>query len=311
MKYQKTPILFLVFNRPDTTIRVFDKIREYQPELLFIAADGPRINKEDDIPQCAAVREIVDDNIDWPCEVHRLYRKDNLGCRLAVSQAIDWFFENVEEGIILEDDTLPHSDFFPYCTELLDRYRDDDRIMHIGGFNASTGHTQKRYRYWASHHAWIWGWATWRHAWREYDATMSTWDARYYTLSKSFASNWERAFWLAAWRECRDNPTAADTWDFPWMYTVRSKGAISFLPGGNLVENIGFGQSATHTRTRNKNVETNTFLLSDYNLGHRSKVCRYCDELFTRFYSQSDINIWSDVKSFCRVILKKLADSLC
>ena len=123
----------MVFNRPDTTKQVFETIRKARPAQLFVAADGPRENRPDEAEKCAEVRRIVDNGIDWDCKVHRLYRDKNLGCKIACSSAIDWFFEHVDEGIILEDDTLPHPTFFQFCEELLKRYRDDERIMLISG----------------------------------------------------------------------------------------------------------------------------------------------------------------------------------
>lgn len=131
----ETPILFLIFNRPDVTQRVFEEIKKQKPKFLFIAADGPRENKEGELEKCLQTREIIN-LIDWDCELKTLFREKNLGCRNAVSSAIDWFFENVESGIILEDDTLPHPDFFRFCEELLIKYKDDERIWLITGTNS-------------------------------------------------------------------------------------------------------------------------------------------------------------------------------
>ena len=135
----KSPVLFLVFNRPDTTRRVLEAIRQAQPSQLFIAADGPREGKSGEAEKCADVRRIVNEGIDWDCEVKTLFRDKNLGCKVAVSRAIDWFFEHVEEGIILEDDCLPHPTFFRFCEELLNKYRDDERIGQISGDNFQFG----------------------------------------------------------------------------------------------------------------------------------------------------------------------------
>ena len=127
-------ILFLIFNRPDTTQRVFNEIRRVKPTKLFVAADGPRKNKEGETERCQAARDIIN-QVDWDCDLHKLFRDKNLGCKMAVSSAINWFFENVEEGIILEDDCLPHPTFFRFCQELLGKYRDDERVMVISGDN--------------------------------------------------------------------------------------------------------------------------------------------------------------------------------
>ena len=130
-----TPILFLIFNRPDVTKCVFEEIRKQKPQYLYLAADGPRANKPGEYEKCILAREVVLEGIDWNCELKTLYRDENLGCGKAVSEAITWFFEHVEEGIILEDDCLPNNSFFTFCSELLDRFRTTDKIMHISGNN--------------------------------------------------------------------------------------------------------------------------------------------------------------------------------
>ena len=159
-----TPILFLVFNRPDTTSKVFQRIREIQPLKLFIAADGPRPEKEGEKEKCETVKRSVLENIDWPCEVKTLFRNNNLGCGKAVSNAITWFFQNVEEGIILEDDILPDKSFFNFCKDLLEKYRYDERIKVIGGSNIHKKAGIKDSYYFSSICR-IWGWASWRRVW--------------------------------------------------------------------------------------------------------------------------------------------------
>ena len=134
----KTPVLFLIFNRPDVTQRVFEAIRKAKPPRLYVAADGPRIGKEGEEENCTLTRKIIE-QVDWDCEVKKLFREKNLGCKIAVSSAIDWFFENEEEGIILEDDCLPDQSFFPFCGELLAYYRTNDKVMHLSGDNFQFG----------------------------------------------------------------------------------------------------------------------------------------------------------------------------
>jgi hypothetical protein len=160
----ETSVLFLVFNRLDTTKRVFAEIRKARPKQLFIASDGPRKNKPGEKEIVEKVRKYVLDNIDWKCELKTLFRKKNLGCKYAVSGAIDWFFENVEQGIILEDDCLPSQRFFKFCEELLEKYGDDERIMSISGYNP-LGKFEIGESYLFSKYPRIWGWATWRRAW--------------------------------------------------------------------------------------------------------------------------------------------------
>ena len=143
VKMFNTPILFLIFNRPQTTLLVFEQIKKVQPKWLFIAADGPHIEKPGEEELCNETREIVLKGIDWDCEVKTLFRSENVGCMKGPSEAINWFFGNVEQGIILEDDCLPDSSFFTYCEQLLEEYKYNEKIITIGGTNLNTTHSTK------------------------------------------------------------------------------------------------------------------------------------------------------------------------
>ncbi len=162
------PVLFLIFNRPDTTQPVFNEIREAKPTKLFVAADGPRDNKKGEKEECEKTRKIIE-QVDWDCELYKLYRDKNLGCKIAVSSAIDWFFENVEEGIILEDDCLPHPSFFRFCQELLEKYKGDERVFVISGDNFLFGRKRTNYSYYFSRYNHCWGWAGWIRTLSDYD----------------------------------------------------------------------------------------------------------------------------------------------
>ena len=153
-------VLFIIFNRPETTQRVFDAIRLAKPTRLYIAADGPRENKTGEKELCEQARKIAQ-NVDWDCEVKTLFQKENLGCGKAVSHAISWFFENEDMGIILEDDCLPHQSFFKYCEELLEKYKNNDRIGIISGNNFQKKRKIGSFSYYFSDIVNIWGWATW------------------------------------------------------------------------------------------------------------------------------------------------------
>jgi len=239
-------VLFLVFNRPDLTVRVFQEIRAARPDRLFIAADGPRADRSDDEGLCIETRSIVT-QIDWPCEVHTLFRDKNLGCKRAVSSAITWFFQHVEEGIILEDDCLPVNSFFGFCAELLKRYRMEERIMMISGDNFVPRSRLPDYSYRFSIHAHIWGWATWRRAWEHYDDNLQDWPR---LRSTSWLIEWlgDKAA-AAYWRAIFDQVYAKqiDTWDYPWTYSCWVQRGFTVLPTVNLVSNIGFDERATHT----------------------------------------------------------------
>ena len=168
----QTPILFLIFNRPDTTKRVFESIRSIKPAKLYIAADGDRKDKVGEDLLCKDTRSIID-LIDWECEIKTLFRPENLGCKIAVSSAIDWFFENEEQGIILEDDCLPNESFYIYCETLLNYYAFNERIMHISGNNFQDGMMRGNGSYYFSNYNHIWGWASWKRAWKAYNVDLS------------------------------------------------------------------------------------------------------------------------------------------
>jgi hypothetical protein len=232
------PVLFLIFNRPDTTQQVFDEIRKARPVQLFVAADGPRKDRPADYDQCKKAREIIR-QVDWECKVFTCFRNENLGCKRAVSSAIDWFFSHVEEGIILEDDCVPDQSFFRFCQELLEKYRDDERIMMISGDNFQFGRNRTDYSYYFSRYYAIWGWATWKRAWSLYDVLMTDWPvykARKYLIEiyqdKRLVSFFERTM-----QETYDNHL--DTWDIQWTYTCIFNHGLSITPKYNLVSNIG------------------------------------------------------------------------
>jgi hypothetical protein len=241
------PVLFLVFNRPDTTAQVMEAIRRARPPLLYVAGDGPRVDRPGEAALCEQARSLAM-AVDWPCQVRSLHRAENVGCRLAVSAAIDWFFENEEAGIILEDDCLPSPDFFPFCAELLDRFREDERVMAICGSCYADPSSSYPASYYFSYYADIWGWATWRRAWRMYDRDMSRWPA-FKRQDGLTAISGERVWHRAYWTKYFDAVHALrlDTWDYQWVYSVIDQHGLACYPVRNLVSNLGFRPDATHT----------------------------------------------------------------
>ncbi len=210
-----TPILLIIFNRPSTTRKVLDVLRQVQPRQLFIAADGPRADHPDD-EKCNLTRAVVDEMVDWPCDVHKNYAEVNMGCGPRPATAITWFFENVEQGIILEDDCVPHPSFFRFCEELLEYYKDNECVMHIGGNNFQYGRKRGDASYYFSTFTHNWGWATWRRAWKFFDFDVVPLETRNHI------------------------------WDFQWLKSMRRNQGIAILPNVTLVSNIGFGADATH-----------------------------------------------------------------
>jgi hypothetical protein len=239
----KTPVLFLIFKRIDTTKQVFEQIRKAKPPKLYIAADGPRKNVEGELEKCKAVREYVLNNIDWDCKVKTLFREKNLGCGRAVSEAITWFFENEEMGIILEDDCLPSQSFFWFCEELLKRYKDDMRIWHIGGCNFQDGIKRGDGDYYFSSINHVWGWASWANRWKYYDFEFKNINddkfLEYYWKGLALRY-WKYIFWKMKKLEI-------DAWSYQWAFTMWYYKGLAILPNVNMITNIGFGQDATHT----------------------------------------------------------------
>jgi hypothetical protein len=242
----QTPILFIVFNRPYETKRVFESIRKVKPKELYIAADGPRIGNNKDAENTNLTRGIIK-NIEWDCKVKYLLSDNNLGCKLAVSSAINWFFENVEEGIIIEDDCLPNEAFYNFCSTLLEKYRNDKEVMHIGGTNFQNNNIISNESYYFSRITHIWGWATWKRAWIYYDVLMRNYNT---TILKKIFLDYKfnpdsLTYFLKAFNNVYHNKI--DTWDYQWTYTVWRENGLAIIPNENLVSNIGFNSNSTHT----------------------------------------------------------------
>ena len=245
------PVAFMIFNRPDLTQRVFEVIAKAKPEQLLVVADGPRF--AEDAEKCAQARAVIE-HVDWACDVLKNYAETNLGCGRRISSGIDWVFSQVEEAIILEDDTLPAESFFSYCRELLDRYRHDKRIMTINGNNFQFGRSRTEFSYHFSKYCACWGWASWRRAWQHYDFEMKTWPAfkRAGMLSMVCEDPYEHKFWMKLFDAMYENPAKIDTWDHQWNYACWSQNGLEIEPSVNLVANIGLGRSdASHTTGEN------------------------------------------------------------
>lgn len=244
-----TPVLLMGFNRPDTMAVVFDRLREVQPTQLFIAVDGPRADHPGEADKVQQCRDLVG-QVDWDCEVHTLFQDQNLGCGLGVSTAISWFFEQVEEGIILEDDIVPAPSFFGFCEELLDRYRNDQRVFAISGCNyvppTAQSHPDLPYRFSRVPH--IWGWATWRRSWDQHRLDISDWRTRL-PIRRIWADAQHSlpgtAYWISTFELLGRGQI--DTWDGQLVLAAMARKQLTATSNTNLIENIGFGSDATHT----------------------------------------------------------------
>lgn len=243
----RTPVAFIIFNRPDTAARVLAEIAKAKPPKLLVVGDGPRLNRRGEVDKVAETRALLK-RVDWDCEVITHFSDVNLGCKKRVSSGIDWIFEQVEEAIILEDDCLPEPGFFRYCQEMLERYRNDKRVGTISGDNFQFGRRYGPDSYYFSKYVHVWGWASWRDRWQDsYDVAMKLWprvrdEGR---LADIVGESREAEYWHKVFE--RVHQGQIDTWDYQWVFANWLHGRVSILPAVNLVSNIGFDQNATHT----------------------------------------------------------------
>jgi hypothetical protein len=240
------PILLLVFNRIDTLEAVFDAIKKQKPHKLYVAGDGARLSNIDEFEQVSKVRNYILDGVDWPCEVKTLFREKNIGCGKAVSEAITWFFEHEEMGIILEDDCVPCLDFFIFCKNLLIYYKYDERIWEISGTNLQGGIKRGEASYYYSNYGGIWGWASWARSWKNYDFEMRNYDkfVKEKRIEHVFKSKVQQKYWIKNLKQLKE----LDTWDFQWFFAHIYYNGLCIVPNINLIQNIGFNQHGTHTK---------------------------------------------------------------
>lgn len=266
----ESAVLFLIFNRPDTSAIVFDAIRKAKPKRLYVAADGPREGNERDKTNCAQTRAVV--QVDWDCEVKLLFREENLGCKQAVSQGITWFFQQEEQGIILEDDCLPHPSFFPYCDALLEHYKHEERVMLISGDNFQHGKVHGEASYYFSQYSHIWGWASWRRAWDHYDVEIKSFPefVKKDKISTIFKDAGAQKYWLRKME--RTYEQGMSTWDYQWTYTIWNQGGVTVLPNVNLISNIGFETGGAHTNIMDKDMANLPSIEMKFPLIHPNQI---------------------------------------
>lgn len=282
----KTPILFIIFNRPDTTFRVFETIKMAKPSRLYIAADGPRKTHSDDLNLCNDARKVID-LIDWSCDIYTKLSDENLGCGKSVSSAITWFFETEQEGIILEDDCLPHLDFFFYCQELLDVYRENSFIGMISGNNFQNGKSRNNFSYYFSQYGSIWGWATWKRTWEKFNLRIciESFDTVNLSISKIFSSKSEIVYWMKIASLMKNSKI--DSWAYPFTFCLWINNLLSIVPNTNLVTNIGFDARGTHTKDP-KNISSDIPSAPILPIIHTT-LCKV-DKKADRYYFQTFIN---------------------
>lgn len=268
----KTPVAFIIFNRPDTTKQVFEKIREYQPKELFVIADGPRMGRPQEKELCEEARTAI--NVDWDCNVTYIYSDENLGCQKRISSGLDIVFATVEQAIILEDDCVPHMGFFPYCEDLLEKYENADNIMVISGNNFQNKNFTIPNSYYFSQYGHIWGWATWRRAWKYFDVNMKDWPKvkKENKLKSMFDDSFARMYWEDIFEKTYNKKI--DSWAYPWLLAIWSNNGLGIIPKRNLVSNIGFGVNATHTKKKDSLIDNLPTYSIEFPLNHPEEIKR-------------------------------------
>lgn len=302
-----TPVAFLIFNRPDTTEKVFTEIAKARPPKLLVVADGPRDDRPRETQKCLAARAVID-RVDWDCDVLKSYSEINMGCKKRVSSGLDWVFDNVEEAIVLEDDCVPSPSFFRYCQELLERFRSDTRVMQICGFNRMGQVVDYPYSYYFSQYGPVWGWASWRRAWRHNDVGMEAWPAikkdkanHFYCIDRK-ETDWRMSLYDRVYNG------EIDTWDYQWGFAKFINSGLSIIPKHNLIKNIGFREDATHTRQRESCLFHHEMHEMEFPLVHPPYLLRNVDE--DRKYLNSVLpysisGFYKNPKMLLNILLKK------
>ncbi|MFM6082737.1 MAG: glycosyltransferase family 2 protein [Dolichospermum sp.] len=304
----KTPVAFIIFNRPDTTKRVFEAIRQAKPPKLLVIADGPRADRPGEAEKCAVARAIIE-GVDWECEVLTNYSDVNLGCKIRVSSGLDWVFNTVEEAIIIEDDCVPHITFFQFCEELLELYRHDERIMTIAALNVPLSGKMSEYSYTFSCYNRIWGWASWRRAWKYFDVDMKLWtkvrEEKF--LNSLLGDNSAVNFWHDIYQQVYER--GLNCWGYQWTFACWIQNGLTIIPNVNLVKNIGFGESATHTINVDMNSRRAQLPLEEmsFPLRHPPFVIRDMD---AEKWIQKNVHDYGNFLSKSKKKLKKIMKNL-
>lgn len=241
----EVPVAFIVFKRLDTMKEVFKSIRAIEPNKLYVISDAAREGNDTEEEKVKNVRSYIEQHVDWPCEVIKVYADKNMGCKNRIVSGLDYVFSKENKAIILEDDCVPSQEFFDFCSELLDYYENDERIMMISGCNPIQEYPME-YSYTFSLLSSIWGWATWSRAWQKYDGNISSWkDVEKKGLIKNLYETYTYSYLKENFNLVYEHKN--DTWDYQWEYARIINSGLGIVPKQNMIKNIGFGEDATHT----------------------------------------------------------------
>ncbi|MGA2915472.1 MAG: glycosyltransferase family 2 protein [Sedimentisphaerales bacterium] len=246
-----TPVASVVFNRYDKAMQIFERIKQVKPSKFYIIADGPRPGHPTDAENCKKARSVFE-KIDWDCQVFKNFAETNLGCGPRLFTGFSWVFQQEERAIILEDDCVPDLSFFPYCDELLEKYKEDERIMLISGSNINTVWQKGEYSYHFAKFGGIHGWASWRRAWQKVDLDITLWqDLRTKQLLKGRLGAWHFYFLSKIYDRLVNHSKNVHTWDYQFDFARFVNSGLAVVPSSNLVTNVGFGEDSTHTKDKN------------------------------------------------------------
>jgi hypothetical protein len=293
----KAPILLLFFNRPAQAEAVIQRVRDVKPARLYVHCDGARESVAGESERVQAVRDMVANAVDWPCVVSTLYRAQNMGLRAGVYDALNWFFEAEPFGIVLEDDCLPDLSFFPFCDTMLERYAQEPRVMHIGGFNPGSAFTRKEVgSYFFSQLTFVWGWASWRSSWQKMTLEMPDFElfVQKKRIQQVLPNAMAQAYLMDKFNITRQNKN--NSWAYAWHFNVLAHNGLSIVPTKNLVQNTGIGATdATHTSKQDPRAAIQSETLS-FPLIHPTELTTHADLDQQLFYlsqkSRSRLILW-------------------
>lgn len=300
------PLLLLLFNRPKTTEKLFEKLKIIKPIKIYINIDGPRKNNLKDKELCSNVEKIFN-KINWDCKIFKKINNTNKGCRLSVSNGIDWFFENESEGIILEDDCIPSKEFFEFCKRMFYKFENNNKIKVISGSNF---HSNKKFGdgdYYFSKYAHCWGWATWKRAWKENDDAMIFWEdlKKSEKWKKLHEDDYEKKYWTRIFDRVSKNEI--DSWAYVWLCSVWNNDGITITPNTNLVNNIGFGPDATTTLKSKSNLEDGDFFekISITKDPKDIYINKEADKIIFKTHFNGKYNFWPwRIMYFLKILIK-------
>ena len=242
------PVLLTCWKRPEKVLRVIEALKIISPKKIYVSCDGPNYNIIGNKEKVEETRRVLKENINWDCDLSTKFLSENNGCRKAMIKAIDWFFSNEIEGIIIEDDCLPSEEFYIFCKELLKKYRFNSDIWSISGTNFQNGQWRGAGSYYFSKYFQCWGWATWRDRWQRMDSDLEGWemDKENFFTNTFIKSKKEKKYWTKIFNTLfyKNNP---DSWAYRWAFTCFKNKGLTIIPNKNLVQNIGFDQEATNT----------------------------------------------------------------